>query len=255
MENALLASMTKPSWLGGEYDISQNAGKDGRAIDSWIIPLTQPDAIRLLSITGSEIDLRRAAERLVPSPASTAFEPTVTPNSFDTTSFDKIEEHVGSVYRYALRLTRRVDTAEDLTQETMLRGWRNRASLRDPRVARVWLLKIATNLWNDQLRRTTLPTQSIVADPACSRPAASTIGDARESVELALAAMDELPPRQRQVLYLATCEQMTNSEVANVLELSEAAVKSNLSLARKEMRRRLKDVYAEVCGHRACPNS
>ena len=66
--------------------------------------------------------------------------------------------------------------------------------------------------------------------------------------------MDELPPRQRQVLYLATCEQMTNSEVANVLELSEAAVKANLSLARKEMRRRLKDIYAEVCGRRACQN-
>ena len=66
--------------------------------------------------------------------------------------------------------------------------------------------------------------------------------------------MDELPPRQRQVLYLVTCEQMTNSEVANVLELSDAAVKANLSLARKEMRTRLKELYAEVCGRRACQN-
>jgi RNA polymerase sigma-70 factor (ECF subfamily) len=217
--------------------------------------LTQPDAIRLLSITGSEIDLRRAAERLVPSSAATTFEPTVTQNSFDTASFDKIEGHVGSVYRYALRLTGRADSAEDLTQETMLRGWRNRESVRDQRVTRVWLLKIATNLWNDQLRRAMLHTQSIVADPPCPRPAAATIGDARENVELALAAMDELPPRQRQVLYLATCEQMTNSEISKVLELSEAAVKANLSLARKEMRRRLKDLYAEVCGRRACQNS
>ncbi len=179
----------------------------------------------------------------------------MTPNSFDTVSSDRIEEHVGSVYRYALRLAGRPEAAEDLTQEAMLRGWRNRESLRDPRVTRVWLLKIATNLWNDQLRRKQLQTQSIVADPPCPRAVAAAIGDARESVELALAAMDELPPRQRQVLYLATCEQMTNSEVANVLELSETAVKANLSLARKEMRRRLKDLYAEVCGRRACQNS
>ncbi|HEX4414780.1 MAG TPA: RNA polymerase sigma factor, partial [Lacipirellulaceae bacterium] len=122
------------------------------------------------------------------------------------------------------------------------------------RVRRVWLLKIATNLWNDQSRRRKHDTQSIIADPPCPRATASTIGDARESVELALAAMDDLPPRQRQVLYLITCEQMTNDEVANVLQLSEAAVKANLSLARKEMRRRLKDIYADVCGHRACPN-
>ncbi|HEX4412437.1 MAG TPA: sigma factor, partial [Lacipirellulaceae bacterium] len=93
--------------------------------------MTQPNAIRLLSVTGSEIDLRRAAERLVRSPAATAFEPTVTPKPFDTVSFDRIEEHVGTVYRYALRLTRHADTAEDLTQETMLRGWRNKESLRD----------------------------------------------------------------------------------------------------------------------------
>jgi RNA polymerase sigma-70 factor (ECF subfamily) len=173
----------------------------------------------------------------------------VTPNPFDT-----IEEHVGSVYRYALRLAGRPEAAEDLTQETMLRGWRNRESLRDRRVTRVWLLKIATNLWNDQLRRSKFQTQSIIADPPCIRAAAVAMGDARENVELALAAMDELPPRQRQVLYLATCEQMTNSEVASVLELSETAVKANLSLARKEMRRRLKDLYAEVCGRRAWQN-
>jgi RNA polymerase sigma-70 factor (ECF subfamily) len=198
--------------------------------------------------------LARAAKRLVPAPTIALIEPTVTPTPFDTVSFDRIEEHVGSVYRYAIRLVGRPEAAEDLTQETMLRGWRNRESLRDQRVTRVWLLKIATNVWNDQLRRKQLQTQSIVADPPCPRAVATTIGDVRESVELALAAMDELPPRQRQVLYLATCEQMTNSEVANVLELSETAVKANLSLARKEMRRRLKDLYAEVCGRRACQN-
>jgi RNA polymerase sigma-70 factor, ECF subfamily len=208
--------------------------------------LTQGESVRLFLTA-------RAAERLVPAPEAATIEPTVTLNPFDTASFDNIEEHVGSVYRYALRLAGRPEAAEDLTQETMLRGWRNRDS-RDQRVTRVWLLKIATNLWNDHLRRTKFQTQSIVADPPCPRAVAGTIGDVRESVELALAAMDELPPRQRQVLYLATCEQMTNSEVANVLELSETAVKANLSLARKEMRRRLKDIYAEVCGRRACQN-
>ena len=71
-----------------------------------------------------------------------------------------------------------------------------------------------------------------------------------ENVRLALAAMDELPPRQRQVLYLVTCEQLTQDEVAEVLGIGESAVKANLSLARKEMRERLKDLYHEVCGRR-----
>jgi len=63
--------------------------------------------------------------------------------------------------------------------------------------------------------------------------------------------MDELPPRQRQVLYLSTCEGLTHAEVAEVLDLPASAVKSNLSHARKEMRRRLKEVYEDTCGRRA----
>jgi DNA-directed RNA polymerase specialized sigma24 family protein len=48
--------------------------------------------------------------------------------------FDALEEHVAMVYRYALRLAGRTDVAEDLTQETLLRAWRSRGKLRDPRV-------------------------------------------------------------------------------------------------------------------------
>jgi RNA polymerase sigma factor (sigma-70 family) len=82
----------------------------------------------------------------------------------------------------------------------------------------------------------------------CPRVLPAAACEERENVRLALAAMDELPPRQRQVLYLVTCENMTHTEVAAILGINEMAVKANLSLARKEMRRRLKDIYEAVCG-------
>jgi RNA polymerase sigma-70 factor (ECF subfamily) len=198
-------------------------------------------------VAGATENPPASADRLDSAPAAAKFEPTVTSSSFDT-----IEEHVGSVYRYALRLAGRPDVAEDLTQETMLRGWRNRRKLRDPRVTRVWLLRIATNLWNDELRRAKFRTQTLESEPPCPRPLPSIASDDRENVRLALAAMDELPPRQRQVLYLATCEELAHGEVATILGISESAVKANLSVARKEMRRRLKSVYEEVCGRSAC---
>jgi RNA polymerase sigma-70 factor (ECF subfamily) len=199
----------------------------------------------------SSSDPQWAADRHVPAPVAETIEPAVSSNPFDTASFDNLEEHVGSVYRYALRLTRRTESAEDLAQETMLRGWRQREKLLDPRAARVWLLRITTNLWNDEQRRAKFRTQLLTEEPPCPR-ASPGANDDRENVRLALAAMDELPPRQRQVLYLATCEQMTNPEVAEVLEISEASVKASLSLARKEIRRRLKDVFEDVCGRRTC---
>ena len=208
--------------------------------------MTHAEPIRLWLVARSESLRPTAADRHGTAPAAEQIGPTVTANSFDN-----IEEHVGSVYRYALRLTGRTDQAEDLAQETMLRGWRGRQQLKDARVTRVWLLRIATNIWNDELRRAKLRTQTLVEDPPCPRQLPASATDDRENVSLALAAMDELPPRQRQVLYLATCEELDNGEVGAILEISDAAVKANLSLARKEMRRRLKGIYHEACGQHA----
>jgi RNA polymerase sigma-70 factor (ECF subfamily) len=158
-----------------------------------------------------------------------------------------LEQHVDAVYRYALRLTRRADLAEDVAQETLLRAWKCRGRLRDPRAARSWLLRIATNVWSDQLRKTRADPAVLESEPPCSRrPAAQVFAD-QENVRLALEAMDQLPQRQRQVLYLITCEQLSHEEVAEVLEIGVAAVKSNLCIARKAMRTRLKQLYESVC--------
>ena len=92
------------------------------------------------------------------------------------------------------------------------------ASLRDQRVARVWLLRIATNVWTDQLRQAKFrPRSAGRSRPARGRPRGNRANAGERA--LALAAMDELPPRQRQVLYLVTCEDLTQDEVAEVLEI------------------------------------
>jgi RNA polymerase sigma-70 factor (ECF subfamily) len=208
--------------------------------------LTTADSARLWLVAGLDEDRIPVSVRTLSAPAAARIEPTVTP------SFDAIEEHAGTVYRYALRLVGRTDVAEDLTQETLLRAWRSRYKLRDPRVARVWLLRIATNLWTDQVRGAKFRPRVMQSEPPCPRPTPGMVLDEREQVKRALEAMDELPPRQRQVLYLITCEGLSQEEVAEVTGTKISAVKASLSLARKEMRRRLSDVYEEVCGRRAC---
>jgi RNA polymerase sigma-70 factor (ECF subfamily) len=165
-------------------------------------------------------------------------------------SFDALEVHLGTVYRYALRLTGRGELAEDLMQETLLRAWRSRAKLRDSSVARVWLLRIATNLWTDELRKGKFRPRGLDIEPLCTKPTPGVVAHEKENVKQALAAMDELPQRQRQVLYLISCEGLSQNEVSEILGIEVTAVKASLSLARKEMRRQLSDLYQEVCGRR-----
>ena len=52
----------------------------------------------------------------------------------------------------------------------------------------------------------------------------------------ALAQLDTLPERQREVLYLSACEGLEHEEIAEVLGCTRDAVKTNLSLARRKMR-------------------
>jgi len=166
-----------------------------------------------------------------------------------------LEEYLDAVYRYALRLTHDHEQAQDLTQETMLRAWRKRRALHEPAATKVWLLRIATNLWTDEIRRAVRRPRLLVDSPPSREPTAGNQLIQQENVALAMAALDQLPTKQRQVIYLVTVEQLKQSEVAQILEMTTEAVKANLSLARKQMREQLQDLYEEVCGKKRCPTN
>jgi RNA polymerase sigma-70 factor, ECF subfamily len=153
-----------------------------------------------------------------------------------------LAEHVPHVYRLALRLTGDRHRAEDLTQETFLRAWKRREQLEDSRAERVWLFRIAANIWKDELRQrrarsetfSPLPSDAVGAEPTPDQSA-----ETRESLERTLEMLNGLPVRQRTVLYLVAVEGLSPGEVGNVLGINTNSVKVNLSLARKRMREQM----------------
>ena len=151
-------------------------------------------------------------------------------------------DEIQCVYRFALRLTHDHDTAEEIVQETFLRAWKGRTRLREAGARRVWLFRIAANVWRDGWRRSKSPVAQATpfADegPAHTRSPDHLVSEQEQVVQI-LQAMDALPPRQRQVLYLFSVEGLAQGQIAQVLELSPEAVKAHLSLARKALRRRL----------------
>jgi RNA polymerase sigma-70 factor (ECF subfamily) len=163
-----------------------------------------------------------------------------------------LQQHVAGVYRFALRLTGNAHTAEDLTQEALLRAWRHRRRLREPAALRVWLLRIAVNLWRDDLRRRRPEAAEQGPEQVGCNPGRSVEQRVveQEDVQRTLDAIDALPARQREVLHLVALEGLSIGEAAEVLGISNEAVKATLSLARKKLRERLKDVLDEHCAQR-----
>lgn len=150
---------------------------------------------------------------------------------------DGIADYVSRVYRFALRLTGDPHRAEDLTQETFLRAWRKRSSLRDPRATRTWLFRIAVNLWRDGLRnRRDGDTEWLETEIPCTNLAPEQPLESREELRRVLDMLDNLPPRQREVLHLVAVEELSLAEVAEVLQINPGTAKVHLSLARKQMR-------------------
>jgi RNA polymerase sigma-70 factor (ECF subfamily) len=154
-----------------------------------------------------------------------------------------LDQFVPRVYQFSLRLSGDAHLAEDLTQETLLRAWGRRGQLRELSCARTWLFRIVANLWRDHCRRATLREgrrRELSPEAACRQPGPAETAAVRDEMRLVLEALDALPPRQREVLYLAACEGLPVAEIAQVLAISADATKASLSLARRQMRQRLR---------------
>ena len=150
-----------------------------------------------------------------------------------------LEDWAPRVYRFALRVTADAHAAEDLTQDTFLRAWPARARLRDERALRVWLFRIAANLWRDRLRRDRSPIARaglLSGEELGRQQTPERIAAGKDELRRTLDVLNALPPRQREVLYLNACEELGSAEIAEILAMSKGAVKANLSLARKKMR-------------------
>ena len=136
---------------------------------------------------------------------------------------DWVREHGRVVRGFLLASVRRIDVADELSQEVFCRAWQARASYREQGAARAYLLRIADRLVCDRSRRNgTLVNLDHDGweqhEPVCATadpPAAAM--RAEENRELA-AALDRLSPQQRRVLLLRYYGQFTFAEIAEMID-------------------------------------
>jgi RNA polymerase sigma-70 factor (ECF subfamily) len=151
--------------------------------------------------------------------------------------------HHVKVYRFVLRLVRNESTAEDLISEVFLDVWRQAGKFEGRSAVSTWLLSIARFKALSALRRRT--------EEGLDEETAAAIEDQSDDPEVTLAKKDKstalrqciskLSAEHREVIDLVYYHEKSVEEVAGIVGIPEATVKTRMFYARKKMSELLRE--------------
>jgi RNA polymerase sigma-70 factor, ECF subfamily len=148
----------------------------------------------------------------------------------------RIEEEIPRLRRYARALTRDVNAADDLVQDSLARAlgrvhlWQKGTDLR------AWLFTILHNQYVNHVRRAV--REGAAVGLSDTEPMLATAPSQSKRLELRdlERAIAQLPEEQRSVLLLVGLEGMRYEEVAAVLDVPVGTIRSRLSRGRETLR-------------------
>ncbi len=162
------------------------------------------------------------------------------PNVTDTPEF--FEAYYERIYRYVQSMVHNPGEAEDLTQETFLRAFRERESLNEPGALAAWLYRIATHVALDRLRQRTRRARKEadidLAEVELPDRESLSLPESAEQQEMSSCVQEyiaDLPDTYRAVILLHDENDLTASQIAELLDLPLATVKIRLHRARRKL--------------------
>jgi RNA polymerase sigma-70 factor (ECF subfamily) len=167
----------------------------------------------------------------------------------DAAAFERLfSKHHQRIYRFASRMCRHAQDAEDILQDTFLAAYRHLKTFRGKSRFTTWLYTIAANACSRK-RRGAAPVPApeadgpMLVDDWTRRPDVQLLrNETRRAIEDAVAS---LPKEQRLVLVLRDMEGLPAEEVSRIVGASVPAVKSRLHRARLTVRDQLTRRFQE----------
>lgn len=180
----------------------------------------------------------------------------------DTRAFDElVDRYRDKVYRLCFKILRHEDDAAEALQDAFLSAFRGIKNFKVESTFSTWLYRIATNasLMKYRKRRDNVVSleqsqsqnedaETLQVADWSTQPVEDVLN--AETREVMEEGISRLPEDLRTVFVLRDVEEMSNAEVAEILELSVAAVKSRLHRARLTLRDRLNRYFADRLSRR-----
>lgn len=141
----------------------------------------------------------------------------------------EIEASSGMLYRVAYTILRNDDACKDALQDTALKAWEKRRTLKEPRYFRTWITRILINTCYDtQRKRRRFVSLEDIQEPQADAP----------DISLAM-ALQALPEKLRLPLVLYYSEGLTYAQIAQALRLPIATVRGRIQRAKGQLRKEL----------------
>lgn len=161
-----------------------------------------------------------------------------------------VSAYEGKIYNLALRYLGNREDAMDASQEVFLRVFRFLPGFQEESGFSTWIYRIGVNVCKDMLSKRAkrgelsleLPDEeedyrtTEVADSRYDPEAIVEQADLRESLA---EAIGQLPQQQREMIVLRDIQGLSYEEIGQVLSLESGTVKSRLSRARENLRKKL----------------
>lgn len=143
------------------------------------------------------------------------------------------------LFRFAKRMLVSTEEAEDATQEVLVRLWNKKEALGKYNSVEALAMTMTRNYCLDQLKSKRASNLQIVHSNYSDKTNIATEIEDRDSLNWVDKIIESLPEQQKLIIQMRDVEEFEFSEIAEVLEMNETAVRVALSRARKTIREKL----------------
>jgi RNA polymerase sigma-70 factor (ECF subfamily) len=149
----------------------------------------------------------------------------------------RLEEQIPRLRRYARSLTRDVNRADDLVQDTLVRALAKQHLWQVGTNLRAWLFTLMHNQHVNDVRRSNREGGNIDVDDMASVLVANTDPTSSRQLHELERALNRLPLEQRESILLVGLEGLRYDEAASILGVPIGSVRSRLSRGREALRK------------------
>ncbi|MDD5950979.1 MAG: sigma-70 family RNA polymerase sigma factor [Bacteroidales bacterium] len=152
---------------------------------------------------------------------------------------ERISSLSSGLYRIAYRFLEDDAEAKDAVQDLLIKLWNQRGHLDVISNLQAYSFTLIKNLCIDRIRKRSKQVNGYMPEKIDEPPENSVYS--RETLRRTLMLMEQLPPKQKEILRLRVFENLEYEEIANRMGLSQINARVQLSIARKTLKQKLQE--------------